>query len=270
MHQFSRMKSIFIIAFLVVVILLITFFIVTSVVRLRKNEYFNDPVRHIPRRIFQTWNTKVLPSKIQSSVDEMLRLNPTYTYRLFDDDEMKHYIAQNFDQETNLAYSMLNVGAAKADFWRYLVLFKEGGIYLDIDSVIYNSLDLLIANNDRAIISRENAPFVFLQWCLMFEASHPILELTIRKSIHNIINKTTNDLMYLAGPKVFSHAINELLQNSIIDPYHQNDLDMASVLHDFCRFFGTDFPGFCSFKHAHARELYESVTYWRDETKIFT
>ena len=73
----------------------------------------------------------------------------------------------------------LNVGAAKADFWRYCILYKNGGIYLDIDSEITNSLDQLILKDDQCIITREGHYGIFNNWIMIFEKNHPILLKTI-------------------------------------------------------------------------------------------
>lgn len=174
----------------------------------------------IPNKIFQTWKSKNLPLPIAQSIQNMLLLNPEYEYKLFDDDDMKKYIDDNFDKDIQCAYSKLNVGAAKADFWRYLILYKEGGVYLDIDSVLYSSLNTLIKSEDKAIISREKNPNIFLQWCMMFEANHPLLQLTIDKCVYNVLNEVTTDIMYLTGPRVFSQAIEDYIG---FNAYYESD-----------------------------------------------
>ena len=224
----------------------------------------------IPKQIIQTWKTKILPSPIQYSINQMLQLNPSYTYRLFDDNDMKEYIKINFDEDTNLAYSKLNVGAAKADFWRYLILYKEGGVYLDIDSILYNSLDKLIQNEDTSIISRERNPDIFLQWCMIFEPMHPILKLTIDKCIYNILNETTTDIMYLTGPRVYSEAINEFVLPYVGDKaYYQNDNILNEKLKDKCKFYDFDFPRFCNWKHPYAELLYNDILHWSKDKIVF-
>lgn len=226
----------------------------------------------IPKQIFQTWKTHTLPKPIQDCVNKMLQLNPTYSYKLFDDNEMKEYIATNFDEKINLAYSKLNVGAARADLWRYLILYKEGGIYLDIDSVLYSSLDTLIKTDDTAIISRERNPDIFLQWCMIFQAGHPILKLTIEKCVYNILNETTCDILYLTGPRVFSESITNLINTFAVGfsrPYYINDSILNEKLKGFCRFYDYDFPGYCNWKHENAELLYSNVLHWsKDEIKF--
>lgn len=224
----------------------------------------------IPKNIFQTWKTMSLPGPIQSTIQQMLYLNPTYTYKLFDDTEMTQYIRRNFNEDTNTAYSKLNVGAAKADLWRYLVLYKEGGVYLDIDSVLHGSLDNLIAPGDRAIISRERNPGIFVQWCMMFEPLHPILKITIDKCIYNILHETTTDIMYLTGPRVFSQAVNEVVAPIVgVNVYHQRDNILNGKLTNVCRFYDFDYPGYCKWKHPCCDLLYANSVHWSQDVVKF-
>ena len=51
----------------------------------------------IPKKIFQTWYTKNLPQNVQDSIQKMLNNNSGYEYFLFDDDDMRNYISDNFD-----------------------------------------------------------------------------------------------------------------------------------------------------------------------------
>ena len=130
----------------------------------------------IPKVIYQTWYKKDLPDNIKKLNENMLSLNKDYAYYLFDDNDIELFIQENYDNNILKAYNMLNVGAAKADLWRYLILYKNGGIYLDIDSEIYSNLDELISSDDHAIISREGNHNLFVQWCLIFSPNHPLLD----------------------------------------------------------------------------------------------
>jgi len=109
----------------------------------------------IPKVIYQTWKSKNLPIQIQKHIDEMLSYNLDYEYIFYDDNDIKEFIKDNYDKKINLAYDMLKIGAAKADLWRYLILYKNGGIYIDVDSKIKKPLNDLINENDKAIITRE-------------------------------------------------------------------------------------------------------------------
>ena len=72
----------------------------------------------------------------------MKETNKHIKFVLFTDEDCRGYIKTNFDNNVLWAYDMLAPTAYKADLWRYCVLYKEGGIYLDIKLICYE-LDLL-------------------------------------------------------------------------------------------------------------------------------
>ena len=117
---------------------------------LPKNYYFNIKIMYtIPKKIHQTWYKKQIPYLVQRDINKMKKLNKEYEYHFYDDDIYK-------------AYSKLTVGASKADFFRYLVLYKEGGIYIDLDSAIHKNLDDLIEGKS-GVISREGHENLYVQ-----------------------------------------------------------------------------------------------------------
>jgi len=86
----------------------------------------------VPAVIYQTWYSKDLPPKMKECVDNLIRENPEFDHYLYDDEECRQFIVDNFDITVVDAYDRLNPGAYKADLWRYCILYKKGGIYLDI------------------------------------------------------------------------------------------------------------------------------------------
>jgi mannosyltransferase OCH1-like enzyme len=86
----------------------------------------------IPLHIYQTWHTKNLPPKMRECVDKLKRDNPEFTHNLYDDADCREFIRDNFEPEVLDAFDKMIPGAYKADLWRYCILYKKGGIYLDI------------------------------------------------------------------------------------------------------------------------------------------
>ena len=86
----------------------------------------------IPLHIYQTWHTKNLPTKMGENVKNLIKKNPEFEYHLYDDYDCRDFIKKNFDKDVLNAFDTLIPGAYKADLWRYCILYKKGGIYLDI------------------------------------------------------------------------------------------------------------------------------------------
>jgi len=103
----------------------------------------------IPKNIFQTWYTKNLPPKMKESVDLLKKQNPEFNHFLFDDNECREFIQDNFELDVLKAFDSLIPGAYKADLWRYCILYIYGGIYLDIKFHCVNNFKLLTLTEEE-------------------------------------------------------------------------------------------------------------------------
>ena len=83
----------------------------------------------------------------------------------------------------------MNHIVAKADLWRYSILYNKGGVYLDIDSQISGSLSDLINDDDDAIITPEIHENLFIQWGLIFGERHKILEKTLENILKDVVEE---------------------------------------------------------------------------------
>ncbi|MDQ0594860.1 mannosyltransferase OCH1-like enzyme [Chryseobacterium ginsenosidimutans] len=208
----------------------------------------------VPKQIFQTFKTKKLPFITKLHIWNMKRKNPEYTYFFYDDKDIEKFITEEFPPEYIENYKKLTIGAAKADFFRYAILYKKGGIYLDIDSSITRPLRFLIKDNDEAVISAERHPNLFVQWGLIFNKNHPFLEKTLELMLDNIkTHRYPNDIHSTTGPTVFSKGIKKALQENPDIPYRLFD--------------GIEFRGFLKFKYKLGKFfLYEKrAEHWKQK-----
>jgi len=116
----------------------------------------------IPKLIHQTAKDKNTLSEIYiENIKFLQERNPDWKHTLYDDDDILCFIRDNYDDETLQRYKKINpvYGAAKADYFRYLLVFKMGGIYLDIKSTCYKKLNDVISDDDVFILSHwKNMP----------------------------------------------------------------------------------------------------------------
>jgi mannosyltransferase OCH1-like enzyme len=94
----------------------------------------NSPITNniIPLNLFQTWHTLKLPPKMQENVDLLKAQNPEFIHYLYDDTMCRNFIKEHFNINVLYAFDTLIPGAYKSDLWRLCILYKYGGIYLDI------------------------------------------------------------------------------------------------------------------------------------------
>lgn len=193
----------------------------------------------IPKNIFQTFKTSNLPWITRFYISRMKKKNPNWTYHFYDDERVLQFFKEEFPLEYLKAYRSLTIGAAKADFFRYAILYKKGGLYLDIDSYDKTPLDDFINEDDVAIITHEGNPGLYCQWGLIFDKGHPFLKRTLEKVLDNIqTHRYPHDVHRTTGPTVYTDAVNEIIAEN------------PSVEH---RFLGTDFEGHLKFKYKLGR-----------------
>lgn len=187
----------------------------------------------------------------------MKRRNPDYSYQLYDDDDITKFLEQEFPPKYLKAYNRLTIGAAKADFFRYAIIYKKGGVYLDVDSGMTKPLKYLIKPDDVAVLSRERHPHFFVQWALISEKEHPFLGKTLEMIVDNIENhRFPHDVHKTTGPAAYSIAINECLKENPNISYRIFD--------------GVEFRGFLKFKYKLGKFfLYEKKSeHWKKKQEV--
>jgi len=104
----------------------------------------------IPNDIFQVALGEDYLKKIplQLIKDNLLLLNPGYTYTLYKDADCLKFLSSNFPEHLEL-YNSLNRPQYKSDLIRYLYIYINGGYYDDIDLlpiIGFNELNKIMDN----------------------------------------------------------------------------------------------------------------------------
>ena len=110
----------------------------------------------IPKVIYQTtYDLDNLRPEYIRNRKAIAELNPSWQLYLYSDEDITDFIKSEFDSEMLRYYKKINpkYGAARADFFRYLIIYKFGGLYLDIKSTTTKSLDSVINDSDQFITS---------------------------------------------------------------------------------------------------------------------
>jgi mannosyltransferase OCH1-like enzyme len=189
----------------------------------------------IPKLIHQT--APALPNQLAANVEDLRARNPGWEHRLYDDADIERFIAATYGREMLQVYRRINpaYGAARADFFRYLVVYAVGGVYLDIKSSAQLPLDCIVAPFDRYVLTvwpnGPGEPFQgwgfhaelpecrrgeFQNWHVIAEPRHPFLEHVIAHVIDNIAcydGARVGDVGVwgTTGPIAYSRAIAPLL-----------------------------------------------------------
>jgi mannosyltransferase OCH1-like enzyme len=108
--------------------------------RLKKQNFKNV----IPLNIYQTWHSDDLPESVSFCVNKIKKTNPEFNHYMFNEEKCRNFIKENFSQNVLDGYDSLIPYALKADLWRYCVLYKNGGLYLDVKYYCINNFKLIL------------------------------------------------------------------------------------------------------------------------------
>ena len=196
-----------------------------------------DMGEKIPKIVHQTYSTKDLPALIKSNIDKLKAHNPEWDFRLYDDEDISKYIETNYPKLL-VIYNKINpkYGAARADFFRYLLMYKDGGVYLDIKSGAKKPLSQILRDTDKFILCHWSKSFddgkwgvhpgvstsngELQQWHIIAVKGHPFLKSVIENVCNNIkhYNPIIHDyglwgVVNLTGPIAYTESIYPMLTN---------------------------------------------------------
>jgi len=169
----------------------------------------------IPKWIYRSgyFDLEDLPEVITSIyVNELIGKNPGYELFYFSDADCEQFIKEEWGDEYLDLYNTLIPTAYKADFFRYLLLYKYGGIWGDFTQIPLVPMNDFILNVDRVFCmdrpaSSEENDFELYNAIMMVKPNDEVVKNAINISKKNISNKDycTNPLD-ITGPVVLGQA----------------------------------------------------------------
>lgn len=101
----------------------------------------NDNNHLIPKIIHLThYDKSRIPKKVWNNLEKYCN---DYKIIYYSDNDCINFISKNYNNNLADIFKNLSTGAHKADLFRYCVLFKLGGIYLDIKIGIVRDISLI-------------------------------------------------------------------------------------------------------------------------------
>lgn len=164
-------------------------------------------------------------------------MNPDWSFVFYDDTDVSEYIKMEYGVEMLTKYLSIDprYGAARADLFRYLLMYKQGGVYLDIKSVVTVPLNAIIRPTDQYLLSRWSClvpayPELikyrvpggreFQQWHIICAPSHPYLASVLDRVLSNIDSYSTTKfgvgktgVLHTTGPIPYTIAIHSIMNS---------------------------------------------------------
>ena len=227
----------------------------------------------IPKVIYRTWYTKRVHRNVRKEHKKIIELNPNYSQIIYTDKEIDDFVKDTYEKDIFNSFISLKNIVAKADFWRYLILYESGGVYLDMDSTINKNLEEIIENNNDAVLSVEGNNMYVVQWALIFNKRHKILEYAIENILQNMSRGLhKNDIHKLTGPHTFTKSVTKFLDENNLDEGIEN-FDKEKVVEvnknqNITKIFGLDYNQYFIFKHESAEFLNSKYPHWWTTQKL--
>jgi mannosyltransferase OCH1-like enzyme len=159
----------------------------------------------IPRIVWQTNYSRDVTLSLYLNYLVNRLMAPTSEFRFCDDDECEEFITKRQPPEVAAAYIGLQIGAARADLWRVIVLSTYGGVYLDADATFSWPPEYFLSSDQSELFAREPDGRL-TNYFLAAVAGHPMLMEIAAKIVENIQANEIASVYDMTGPTV----VNEL------------------------------------------------------------
>jgi mannosyltransferase OCH1-like enzyme len=212
----------------------------------------------IPKTIHQIFfSDKPIPPLLRQNIDRIKGFHDGWKHALYDHGDIVEFIRSAYGPEVLRYYEKINekYGAARADLFRYLLMYKCGGVYLDIKASVESSLDDYLLPDDEYLLCRwrnksgeeferwgvhsrlrKAGGSEFQQWHIIAAPGHPFLRAVIEKVLHNIDNYNPvlhqtgrAGVLGVTGPIAYTLAIAPLLKehkHRLVDDHRSLGLEI--------------------------------------------
>lgn len=185
----------------------------------------------IPKTIYQTYKSwDALKPELKKNIDYICKLNPGWSYHFFDDENVEKFILAEYGSDILKEYVSISpeLGPARADLFRYLLLYKKGGVYLDIKTTLTQPLDSVLRDDDLFILSHWEKQLIqpkelkylnykeYIQWAILSTCGHPFL----KEVLHNVLGnlQVYNPWLHGVGKKAVLRITGPYAYTCAIEP----------------------------------------------------
>ena len=208
------------------------FITVNSIVKNKKYSSSLTKNNIIPLKVYTCWHTETLPPKMLQNYNSLISNNPELDFALFDEIKCRNFISRYFDKSVLNAYDSLIPSSYKSDLWRFCILHKKGGIYIDIKYKCANGFKLIdLCTKEHFTMERKNIEwepnsFGIYTALIAVKPYNKIIGKCIKQIVKNVSDKYYGfNALYPTGPGLLGTIY-----------FSENDID--NVIENVEMFFG--------------------------------
>lgn len=224
----------------------------------------------IPKIIWQTYKEpfKNLQPYMIDALNTWKNLNPEFEYKYMDDFEASQFILNEYGKEWHDIFVSLPVGVMRGDLWRYMVIYKYGGVYADLDTECLTPINVWL-NEDYDMIVCPETDIHFCQWTFAASAGNPILKSVLDTIKEKLINPEYGSPHFVhthTGPAIWTNGILKALDvkvNNLISDYLLLNSSTNAKLYKFHCYGGDDWRifHFVDVKHIYGSQKWDDGNY---------
>lgn len=202
--------------------------------------YTDSPIPHRLHQVFFGKRLRELPDEMQANIRYIQELNPQWDYHLWSEEEVEAFILEAYGEGILRYYRLISpvYRAAQSDFFRYLLMYRFGGAYLDIKASMDRPLDEMLLPTDRYLLynwRNDQPPYEgfgkypdlpeadfpdgeFPQGFIFASPGHPLLRAVILEAMHRLDTYSPFregiglwGVLRTTGPIMYSQTIQRLL-----------------------------------------------------------
>jgi alpha 1,6-mannosyltransferase len=181
----------------------------------------------IPKIIWQTYKTDFLdlPDTAKRTAQTWKRQNKHYKYKYLNDQEVEDFVLKYYGKDWHNLLISVPLGVIKADIFRYLIIYKFGGIYTDLDTKCIMPIDTWIrglkspykdydAVFGAEVVGDGQYPYRICQWTFAAKPGLPVFK-TLIDNVYDALSNTdwskvdnhNHTVHFTSGPNIFSYSI---------------------------------------------------------------
>jgi inositol phosphorylceramide mannosyltransferase catalytic subunit len=170
-----------------------------SKIKLSKASY------RIPKKIHMIWFGSKPPVFVKTMFESWKKFHPTWKVKLWNEEEAKGYGLKN-----NEAFTTAKNYGEKSDIFRYELLEREGGIYVDTDFECLKPFDELCQTADffTGLAYATGEPFVY-NGIIGASPHHPIMKRAVEQLSKGNGDSSFQRILYTTGPHFFTKSFME-------------------------------------------------------------
>lgn len=197
----------------------------------------NGRSQMIPRRVFQTAESKWIHPQHAKALHEFWDVNPDLDFIVFDRALRDDYMKTRWgDHPIFEVYEQAVFGQMKADIFRYCVVLDHGGYYFDLNKgcskqltsihppdatgfITYESNPELLFPDMESVAKMENPFNLVAQWAFGFAPGHPLLAQLIDNIVqmapffrNKVFRYPKKALLTLTAPGAFTRAFRDYVR----------------------------------------------------------